>query len=66
MPHRQYKKECVSHLLYRLVMIVIGASSAALSIELFLVSNKIIDGELLVYRLYLDYILQEQAGFLDF
>jgi uncharacterized membrane-anchored protein YitT (DUF2179 family) len=66
LPHRQHKKESVGHLLYRLAMILAGASLAALSIELFLVPNKIIDGGIIGISLILDYILPEQVGFLNF
>jgi uncharacterized membrane-anchored protein YitT (DUF2179 family) len=47
-------------------MILLGASLAALSIERFLVPNKIIEGGIIGISLILDYILPEQVGFLNF
>lgn len=44
MIQKQHKKESAGHAMYRLLLILVGASLAALSIERFLVPNQIIDG----------------------
>ncbi|KEK26214.1 YitT family protein [Bacillus gaemokensis] len=56
MEKKQHRKESVMHLLYRLVMIVFGATCAAVAIELFLMPNKIIDGGIIGISLILDYL----------
>ncbi|MGM7702017.1 YitT family protein [Pseudalkalibacillus sp. Hm43] len=53
---KQHKKESIGHLIYRLIMIIIGAGLAAVSIELFLIPNKIIDGGIIGVSLILDYL----------
>lgn len=53
---KQHKRESIGHLIYRLVMIIIGAGLAAVSIELFLIPNKIIDGGIIGVSLILDYL----------
>ncbi|NNU96038.1 MULTISPECIES: YitT family protein [Anoxybacillus] len=58
---RQHKKETIGHLMYRVVMMTIGATLAALSIELFLVPNEIIDGGVIGISLILDRILPNYA-----
>jgi uncharacterized membrane-anchored protein YitT (DUF2179 family) len=47
-------------------MIGIGASLAALPMELFLVPNKIIDRGIIDISVILDCILPDQVGFLSF
>ncbi|KHF31209.1 hypothetical protein LR68_00158 [Anoxybacillus sp. BCO1] len=59
---RQHKKETIGHLMYRVVMMTIGATLAALSIELFLVPNEIIDGGVIGISLILDRILPTTHG----
>ncbi|PEZ07781.1 hypothetical protein CN326_07290 [Bacillus sp. AFS018417] len=56
MEKKQHRKESIIHLLYRLVMIVIGAGCAAVALELFLIPNKIIDGGIIGVSLILDYL----------
>lgn len=56
MEKKQHRKETPVHLFFRLVMIVIGAGLAAVSIELFLYPNRIIDGGVIGVSLILDYI----------
>ncbi|PHB50235.1 YitT family protein [Bacillus pseudomycoides] len=56
MEKKQHRKESIIHLLYRLIMIVFGATCAAVAIELFLMPNKIIDGGIIGISLILDYL----------
>ncbi|MGM9987152.1 MAG: YitT family protein [Bacillaceae bacterium] len=56
MNKRQHKKESIGRLIYRFLMIVLGAGMAATSIELFLIPNKIIDGGIIGISMILDYI----------
>ncbi|MFX3623809.1 MAG: YitT family protein [Ectobacillus sp.] len=56
MVQKQHKKESFSHLIYRLIMIILGAACAAVAIELFLIPNKIIDGGIIGISLILDYL----------
>ncbi|WP_261129498.1 YitT family protein [Bacillus sp. Marseille-Q3570] len=53
---KQHKKESIPHLIYRFGMIILGAGLAALSIELFLIPNQIIDGGIIGVSLILDYL----------
>jgi uncharacterized membrane-anchored protein YitT (DUF2179 family) len=53
---KQHKKESAAHLIYRFLMIIIGAGMAAASIELFLIPNRIIDGGIIGVSLILDYL----------
>ncbi|KKB43065.1 YitT family protein [Bacillus thermotolerans] len=62
---KEHKKEAVTSILFRLVMIAVGASMAAAAIELFLVPNNIIDGGIIGISLILDYIFQH-SSFLNF
>ncbi|MGD6803993.1 YitT family protein [Rossellomorea vietnamensis] len=57
MAQRIHKKESVFHLIYRFFFIILGAGLAAISIELFLVPNNIIDGGVIGVSLILDYLL---------
>jgi uncharacterized membrane-anchored protein YitT (DUF2179 family) len=61
-----HKKESKTHLIYRLIMIVIGSLLAAVSIELFLMPNKIIDGGIIGISLILDYITPDSVSFINF
>ncbi|UOY94029.1 YitT family protein [Ectobacillus sp. JY-23] len=56
MGKKQHKKESLLHLIYRIVMIIIGAACAAIAIELFLMPNQIIDGGIIGVSLILDYL----------
>jgi uncharacterized membrane-anchored protein YitT (DUF2179 family) len=56
MEKKQHKKESIVHLIYRLIMIIMGAGLAAVSIELFLVPNDIIDGGIIGISLILDHL----------
>ncbi|TLS39381.1 YitT family protein [Pseudalkalibacillus caeni] len=56
MEKKQHRKESATHLIYRLILILIGASLAAVSIELFLIPNHIIDGGIIGISLILDYL----------
>ncbi|MCA0986064.1 YitT family protein [Guptibacillus algicola] len=56
MQKKQHRKESKTHLIYRLLMIMIGAFLAAASIELFLVPNQLIDGGIIGVSLILDHI----------
>ncbi|ANB61512.1 YitT family protein [Anoxybacteroides amylolyticum] len=66
MIQKQHKKESTGHVLYRLLLILLGVSLAALAIERFLVPNQIIDGGIIGISLILDYILPEKWPFLNF
>ncbi len=54
--NRMHKKESVSHIIFRMFMIIVGAAFAASSIELFLIPNKIIDGGIIGISLIVDYL----------
>ncbi|MDA1474818.1 YitT family protein [Bacillus changyiensis] len=56
---KQHKKESTIHLMFRIIMILIGAACAAASIELFLVPNQIIDGGIIGISLILDYLFKD-------
>ncbi|OZM57709.1 hypothetical protein CIB95_04915 [Lottiidibacillus patelloidae] len=63
---KEHKKESTFHLIYRLFMIVLGSLLAAVSIELFLMPNNIIDGGIIGISLILDYITPESITFINF
>ena len=56
MTTKQHKKEKAGRLIYRYIMMLIGASLAAVSIELFLVPNSVIDGGIIGISLILVYL----------
>lgn len=60
---REHKKESVSHIIFRMIMIVVGAAFAAASIELFLIPNKIIDGGIIGISLIVDYLTPSYISF---
>jgi uncharacterized membrane-anchored protein YitT (DUF2179 family) len=64
-PKKQHRKERTTRLILRLFMILIGAACAAVSIELFLVPNNIIDGGIIGISLILDYIFEDNP-FINF
>lgn len=61
---KEHKKETWGHLFQRLFFILIGATMAAVSIELFLVPNSIIDGGIIGISLILDYLSPVPFGIL--
>lgn len=61
---KEHKKETWGHLFRRLFFILIGATMAAVSIELFLVPNSIIDGGIIGISLILDYLSPVPFGIL--
>ncbi|PFA62433.1 hypothetical protein CN378_20865 [Bacillus sp. AFS015802] len=66
MTQRVHKKESPLHFIYRLFFITIGAGLAAVSIELFLVPNNIIDGGIIGVSLILNYLVSDSIPFLNF
>ena len=66
MAQRIHKKESLFHLIYRFFFIVVGAGLAAISIELFLIPNNIIDGGIIGVSLILDYLVSDQIPFINF
>jgi uncharacterized membrane-anchored protein YitT (DUF2179 family) len=62
---KQHKKENLLHFIYRVFMILLGAFLAAVSIELFLIPNNIIDGGIIGISLILDYVF-ETVPFINF
>ncbi|MEI2665480.1 YitT family protein [Rossellomorea sp. LJF3] len=66
MTQRIHKKESPLHFIYRLFFITIGAGLAAVSIELFLVPNNIIDGGIIGISLIMDYLVSDSIPFLNF
>ncbi|MCA1054856.1 YitT family protein [Rossellomorea aquimaris] len=66
MAQRVHKKESPLHFIYRLVFITIGAALAAISIELFLIPNNIIDGGIIGVSLILDYLVSDKIPLLNF
>ena len=59
-----HKKETKMHLIMRFFLILIGATMAAVSIELFLVPNSIIDGGIIGISLILDFLTPIPFGIL--
>ncbi|MFE8703184.1 YitT family protein [Cytobacillus sp. FJAT-54145] len=66
MVKKEHRKESVFHLVYRLILITLGAGMAAVSIELFLIPNNIIDGGIIGISLILDYLFSGQIAFVNF
>ncbi|WP_456274017.1 YitT family protein [Bacillus sp. AK031] len=66
MAQRIHKKESLIHLVYRFFFIIVGAGLAAMSIELFLIPNNIIDGGIIGISLILDYLISDKIPFLNF
>ncbi len=63
---KQHKPETKGHLIRRYFMLIIGATLAATSIELFLVENNIIDGGIIGIALLLNHITNINFGILVF
>lgn len=61
---KQHKKESIIHIVYRYIMIAIGASLAAISIELFLIPNTVIDGGIIGISLILNHLTSINFGVL--
>ncbi|AUZ27113.1 YitT family protein [Bacillus cabrialesii] len=57
-PTKQHKRETFSHFIFRVFMILAGAASAAVSIELFLIPNDFIDGGIIGVSLILDHLFK--------
>ncbi|MEI5905821.1 YitT family protein [Bacillus spongiae] len=66
MNKKVHKKESIPHYIYRLTMIFVGAGLAAISIELFLVPNQIIDGGIIGISLILSYLFSSTFPLLNF
>lgn len=61
---KTHKKEGKVHLIIRYLMLMIGATLAAVAIELFLVPNTIIDGGIIGISLIINYITDFSFGIL--
>ncbi|WP_445506207.1 YitT family protein [Niallia sp. 03190] len=59
-----HKKESTTHLIIRYILLMIGASLAAVAIELFLIPNKIIDGGIIGISLIINYMTDFSFGIL--
>ncbi|MBB6284838.1 YitT family protein [Geobacillus subterraneus] len=66
MTPKQHKKEPLKRVLYRVLMIAMGASLAAFAIERLLVPNKMIDGGIIGVSLILDYLIPDEWRLLNF
>lgn len=66
MAKKQHKKESTGRLVTRLILIIIGAALAAVSIELFLIPNQIIDGGIIGISLIVDHITPDSLSFINF
>ncbi|MBS4188725.1 YitT family protein [Bacillus sp. FJAT-49705] len=63
---KTHKKESKKHIIYRYIMLLVGASLAALSIELFLIPNSIIDGGIIGISLLVNHLTNISFGILVF
>jgi len=61
-----HKSESKAHLIYRFIMLLIGATLAALAIELFLIPNSIIDGGIIGISLLVNHLTNINFGILVF
>lgn len=61
---KKHKKEAKVHFIIRYIMLMIGASLAAVAIELFLVPNTIIDGGIIGISLIINYMTDFSFGIL--
>lgn len=61
---KNHKKESFSHLIVRITLILIGATLAAISLELFLIPNAIIDGGIIGISLILNFLTGIPFGIL--
>lgn len=63
---KNHKAETKAHIFYRYIMLLIGATLASLSIELFLIPNSIIDGGIIGISLIVNHITNINFGILVF
>ena len=63
---RQHRREKTGHFLWRFAVMTIGATLAAIALELFLVENNIIDGGIIGIALLLNHITAINFGILVF
>lgn len=63
---KKYNPDTPRHFIFRYIMVTIGATLAAIAIELFLVQNKIIDGGIIGISLLLNQITGINFGILVF
>jgi uncharacterized membrane-anchored protein YitT (DUF2179 family) len=63
---KQHKPETAAHFILKHIMLIIGATLAAIAIELFLVQNSIIDGGIIGISLLLNHISGINFGVLVF
>jgi uncharacterized membrane-anchored protein YitT (DUF2179 family) len=66
MENKQHKKRTLPQHVYHLFFIALGAAMAAVSIELFLIPNHLIDGGIIGISLILDYLLSEKLFLFSF
>ncbi len=62
----QHKSETPRHFIWKYIMLIIGATLAAVAIELFLVDNNIIDGGIIGISLLLNHLTNINFGILVF
>src|SRR5690625_2334740 len=63
---KQHRPETKTHFIIRHIALIIGATLAAIAIELFLVQNSIIDGGIIGISLLLNHITGINFGILVF
>lgn len=63
---KQHKKLSPAQIIFRYIMIIIGASTAAFAIEIFLIQNQIIDGGIIGISLLLNHMTGINFGILVF
>lgn len=63
---KSHKAEGKAHIIFRYIMLLIGATLAALSIELFLIPNSIIDGGIIGISLIVNHLTSINFGILVF
>ncbi|MFO1442720.1 YitT family protein [Bacillus sp. Bva_UNVM-123] len=63
---KNHKAEGKAHFIYRYIMLLIGATLAALAIELFLIPNSIIDGGIIGISLIVNHLTSINFGILVF
>src|SRR5699024_6686834 len=63
---KEHKREKSNHIIWKYIMLIIGATFAAIAIELFLVPNAIIDGGIIGVSLLLNNLTGINFGILVF
>lgn len=63
---KKHRSESKMHIIYRYIMLLIGATLAALAIELFLIPNSIIDGGIIGISLLINHLTDIGFGILVF